>query len=168
MIYTCVIIYIILQCLLLSYQKEAIIITFSKFPRLNTTVFSAIQALNKLFNNSLPNSKPSVEGTWINDTFICYKRKRIKFISLPSMNLTTPPFVSAWLKYFVVKSHITSPTIAFVGHSLRLKLIFRENKGFFLVKFPWVEITQLSNRVISLNICFCTCPNLTALFPALF
>ena len=27
------------------------------------TVFSAIQAVNKLFNEPLPNSKPSVEGT---------------------------------------------------------------------------------------------------------
>ena len=112
-------------------------------------LFSAILALNKLFNDSLPNSKPSVEGTWINDTFICCKRKRNKFISMPSMNLTTPPFVSVWLKYFVVKSHITSLTTAFVGHSLKLLLIFRENKSVFLVKCPCAEITQHSSWLIS-------------------
>ena len=54
------------------------------------TVFSAILALNKLFNDPFPNSKPSGEGTCINDTYICCKRKASKFISMPSMYLTTP------------------------------------------------------------------------------
>ena len=43
-------------------------------------------------------------------------------------------FVSVWLTYFVVKSYITSLTIAFIGHLLRLLMIFRENKSVFLVK----------------------------------
>ena len=58
-------------------------------------------------------------------------------------------FVSVWLTYFVVKSNVTSLAIAFIGHLLRLLLIFRENKSVFLVKCPCAEITQLSSWLIS-------------------
>jgi len=54
-----------------------------------------------------------------------------------------------WLTYFVVKSHVTSFTTAFVGHPMRLLLNFRGNKSVFLVKCPCAEITQLSSKVIS-------------------